>query len=123
MGQHCPGFLRVLYDALIRLGYNGDAPVYCCRLPMAHGLDRCEVSMMIPSDPTELWSGFVVGSEPDTSVEMMVHITLTSLYEDRLAATTALLITLLPIQNQRTQYGNSASRPCPTSRAITSTLG
>jgi hypothetical protein len=25
MGQHCPGFLRVLYDALIRLGYDGDA--------------------------------------------------------------------------------------------------
>jgi hypothetical protein len=25
--QHCPGLLRVLYDALIRLGYDGDAPV------------------------------------------------------------------------------------------------
>jgi hypothetical protein len=23
-GQHCPRFPRVLYDALIRLGYNGD---------------------------------------------------------------------------------------------------
>jgi hypothetical protein len=30
MGQHCPGFPRVLYDALIRLGYDGDAPVYRC---------------------------------------------------------------------------------------------
>jgi hypothetical protein len=29
-GQHCPGFPRVLYDALIRLGYDGDAPVYRC---------------------------------------------------------------------------------------------
>jgi hypothetical protein len=29
-GQHCPGFRRVLYDALIRLGYDGDAPVYRC---------------------------------------------------------------------------------------------
>jgi hypothetical protein len=123
MGQHCPGFPRVVYDALIRLGYNGDALIYCCRLPMAHGLDRYEVSMMIPSDPTELWSGFIIGSEPDTSVEMMVHITLTSLSEDRLAATTALPTVLLPIQNQRTQYGNNALRPCPTSRAITSTPG
>jgi hypothetical protein len=39
MGQHCPGFLRVLYDALVRLGYDRDAPVYHCRLPMAHGMD------------------------------------------------------------------------------------
>jgi hypothetical protein len=35
MGQHCSVFLRVLY----RLGYGGDAPVYCCRLSMAHGMD------------------------------------------------------------------------------------
>jgi hypothetical protein len=58
MGQHCPGFLRVLYDALIHLGYDGDAPVYCCRLSTAHGmLDQCEVSMTIPFDPMESWSG------------------------------------------------------------------
>jgi hypothetical protein len=30
--QHCPGFLRVLYGALISLGYNGDALVYHYRL-------------------------------------------------------------------------------------------
>jgi hypothetical protein len=30
MGQHYPGFLRVLYDTLHRLGYNGDAPIYRC---------------------------------------------------------------------------------------------
>jgi hypothetical protein len=29
-GQHCPGFPRVLYDALIHLGHDGDAPVYRC---------------------------------------------------------------------------------------------
>jgi hypothetical protein len=29
-GQHCPRFLRVLYDALICLGYDRDALVYCC---------------------------------------------------------------------------------------------
>jgi hypothetical protein len=26
--QHCPGFPRVLYDAFLRLGYDGDAPIY-----------------------------------------------------------------------------------------------
>jgi hypothetical protein len=100
MGQHCPGFPRVLYNALIRLGYDGDAPVYCCRLSMTHGLDRCEVSMMIPFDPSEPWSGPVISSEPDTGVELMAHIALTSLCEDHLAAIAALPITLLPIQNQ-----------------------
>jgi hypothetical protein len=99
-GQHCPGFPRVLYDALIRLGYNGDAPVYRCRLSTAHGMDQCEVSVMIPFDPTEPWSGSVIGSEPDIGVELMAHIALTSLCEDHLAATTALPIALLPIQDQ-----------------------
>jgi hypothetical protein len=100
MGQHCPGFLRVLYDALIHLGYDGDAPVYRCRLSTAHGMDQCEVSVMIPFDPMKPWSGSIIGSEHDTGVELMSHIALTSLCEDRLAATAALPITLLPIQNQ-----------------------
>jgi hypothetical protein len=55
--------------------------------------------MMIPFDPTELLSGSIIGSESDTSVEMMAHIALTSLCEDRLVATAALPIALLPIQN------------------------
>jgi hypothetical protein len=58
-GQHCLRFLRVLYDTLIRLSYDRDALIYRCRLSMAHGLDRCEVSMMIPFNPTEPWSGSV----------------------------------------------------------------
>jgi hypothetical protein len=99
-GQHYPGFLRVLYDALIRLGYDGDSPVYRYQMSMAHGLDRCEVSMMIPFDPTEPWSGSVIGSEPNTGVEMMAHIALTSLCEDCLIATAALPIALLLIWNQ-----------------------
>jgi hypothetical protein len=100
MGQHCPGFLRVLYDALIRLGYDVDAPVYRCRLSMAHGMDQCEVSMMIPFDRTEPWSGSVISSEPDTGIELMAHIALTSLCEGRLTATAALPIALLLIRNQ-----------------------
>jgi hypothetical protein len=38
-GQHCSGFLRVLYDTLVRLRYDGDAPVYCCRLFTTHDMD------------------------------------------------------------------------------------
>jgi hypothetical protein len=100
MGQHCLGFPRVLYDALIRLGYDGNTPVYRCRLSMAPGMDRCEVSVMIPFDPMEPWLGSVIGSEPYTGVELMAHMALTSLCEDRLTATAAQPITLLPIWNQ-----------------------
>jgi hypothetical protein len=98
--QHCPGFPRVLYDTLIRLGYDKDAPVYHCRLSTAHGMDQYEVSVMIPFDPMEPWSRSVIGSEPDTGIELMAHIALTSLCEDRLTPTTALPFALLPIQNQ-----------------------
>jgi hypothetical protein len=100
MGQHCPGFLRVLYDALVHLGYDGDAPVCHCRLSTAHGMDQCKVSVTIPFDPMELWLGSIISSEPDSSVELMAHIALTSLCEDHLAATAALPIALLPIRNQ-----------------------
>jgi hypothetical protein len=99
-GQHCLGFPRVLYDTLIRLSYDGDASVYHCRLSTAHGMDQCEFSVTIPFDPTKLWSGSIIGSEPDTSVEPMAHIALTSLCKDRLTGTAALPIVLLPIQNQ-----------------------
>jgi hypothetical protein len=97
-GQHCLGFLRVLYNALIRLGYDGDAPVYHCHLSTAHGMDQCEVRVTIPFDPTEPWSGSVISSEPNIGVELMAHITLTSLCEDHLTATAALPVALLPIQ-------------------------
>jgi hypothetical protein len=99
-GHHCSGFLRVLYDALIRLGYNVDASVYHCQLSKVHDLARCEVSVTIPFNPAKPWSGSVIGSEPDTGVKMMAHIALTSLCEDHLTATTALPITLLSIQDQ-----------------------
>jgi hypothetical protein len=97
-GPALPGFPRVLYDALIRLGYDGDAPVYRCRLSTAHGMDQCEVSVTIPFDPTEPWSGSIIGSELNTGVELMAHIALTSLCEDHLAAIAALPIALLSIR-------------------------
>jgi hypothetical protein len=46
------------------------------------------------------WLGSVIGSEPDTNVEMMAHIALTSLCEDRLTTTVALPITVLLIRDQ-----------------------
>jgi hypothetical protein len=82
VGQHCPGFLRVLYDTLPHLGYNRDSPIYRCPLSMAHGLDKCELSVMIPFKPTDPWSGSIIGSKPDTAVKMMAQVTLTSLCED-----------------------------------------
>jgi hypothetical protein len=100
MGLHCPGFPRLLYDTLIHLGYNRDALVYCCRLSRVHDLERCEVSVMIPLNPAQPWLGSIIGSESDTGIEMMVHIALSSLCMDRLAATAALPIALLPIRNQ-----------------------
>jgi hypothetical protein len=99
-GQHCLGFLSVLYNTLIHLGYDGDALVYRCRLYRVRDLDRCEDSVTIPIEPMQLWSGSIISSEPDTGVEMMVHIALTSLCEDRLAAIMAAPITLLSIQKQ-----------------------
>jgi hypothetical protein len=57
---------------------------------MAHGLDRCEVSVMIPFDPTEPWSGSIIGREPDTGVEMMAHIRLTIHLQERLRQFTSL---------------------------------
>jgi hypothetical protein len=99
-GQQCSGFSRVLYNALIHLGYDRDALVYHCRLSMAHGMDQCEVNMTIPFYPMEPWSGSINGNEPNTNVVLMGHIALTSLCEDRLAATAALPITLLPIRDE-----------------------
>jgi hypothetical protein len=114
-GQHCPVFLRVLYDALIHHGYDGDAPIYHCRLSMANGMDQCEVSVTMPFDPTEPWSRSLIGSEPDTSIEMMAHIALTSpLLQHCLSRFSQFRI-------RRTPYGSSTLRPCPTSRAFTFT--
>jgi hypothetical protein len=97
MGQHCLGIPRVLYDTLLRLGYYGGTPIYRCWLSKAHGLDMCEVSIMMPFNLMELWSRSIISNVPNTAVEMMVHVALTSKCEDRLSATAALPITILPI--------------------------
>ncbi len=68
-GQHRPGFPRVLHDALRQLGYDGDSPVYRGRMSMAHGQDKCEVSVAIPLNPTKLWMTTIISVELDETIE------------------------------------------------------
>jgi hypothetical protein len=123
MGQHCLRFPRVLYDALIHLGYDGDALVYRCRLSTAHGMDQCKVCVTIPFNSTELWLGSVLGSEPNIGVEMMAHIALTSLCEDCLIATAALPIALLLNRNQENPIWQQRLEAMSFLKGLTSTSG
>jgi hypothetical protein len=94
MGQDRSGFPRVLYDTFHQLGYNGNVPVYCGRMSMAHGQDKCEVNVVIPLNPTEPWMATIIG------VEQTAQVALTSLCESRLADTAAMPIALFLIHNQ-----------------------
>jgi hypothetical protein len=53
IGQHYPRFPRMLYDTLLSLKNKSDTPIYHCWLSMAHDMEVCEASMMIPIDPLE----------------------------------------------------------------------
>jgi hypothetical protein len=99
-GQHRPGFLCMLYDALLHLGHNGDVSVYRGRMSTAHGQDRCEISVMLPLSPTEPWGMTVVDVELDEIVEQAAHVALTALCGSRLNDTVAMQITLFPIREQ-----------------------
>jgi hypothetical protein len=90
----------MLYDTLLSLGYKGDPPIYYCRLSMTHSMEVCETSVTKPIDPSELWSGSVIASKPNTAVEMMAHAALTYLSESDLTATAALPTALLLIWDQ-----------------------
>jgi hypothetical protein len=90
----------VLHDALRQLGYNGDVPVYRDRMSMAHGLDKCEVNVVMPLNLTEPWMATVIVVELDETVEQTAQVALTSLCESRLADTAAMPIALFPIRNQ-----------------------
>jgi hypothetical protein len=89
----------VLYDTLLQLGYNEDVPVYRDRMSMAHGEDRCEVSVMIPLNPTEPWVATVISVEQDETIKQMAQVALTSLCESRLTDTAAMPIALFLIRN------------------------
>jgi hypothetical protein len=99
-GQDRPGLPRVLYDTLCQLGYNGDAPVYHGRMSMAHGQDKCEVTVVIPLNLTKSWMATVIGVELDETVEQTAQVALTSLCESRLTDTAVMPIMLFPIHNQ-----------------------
>jgi hypothetical protein len=100
MGQHHPGFPRMLYDALLHLDHNGDVPVYCGRMSTAHGQDRCEVSVTLPLSSTEPWVMTVVGVELDETIEQATHVTLTALCGSRLNDTAVILVALFLIRGQ-----------------------
>jgi hypothetical protein len=99
-GQHCLGFPRVIWDALIHFGYDGPIPLCHCHPFWAHGLNMCEVKVELPFDPMTPWTGAIVSSEIDNTVENMAHVNLTSLCERSLAATVEMLIMLFPIRDQ-----------------------
>jgi hypothetical protein len=99
-GQHRPGFPRVLYDALLHLGYNGDVPVYRARMSMVHSMEQCEVSVTIPLSPTEPWMTTVIGVKLDDTVEQTAQVALTSLCGSRLADTATMSIALFPVRYQ-----------------------
>jgi hypothetical protein len=120
-GQHRPGFLRVLYNALHQLDYNGDAPVYRGRMSMAHDQDKCEVNVVIPLNPTEPWMAIVIRVELDGTVEQTAQVALTSLCESRLTDTAVMLIALFPIRNQDDLTWKQRLEAVST-RALTSTL-
>jgi hypothetical protein len=122
MGQHRPGFSRVLYDALRQLGYNGDTPVYRGRMSMAHGQDKCEVNIMIPLNLTEPWMATVIVVELDETVEQTAEVTLTSLCETRLADTAAMPIALFLIRNQEDPVWKQCLEAVSNPEGPTSTL-
>jgi hypothetical protein len=94
------GFPRVLYDTLLQLGYNVDVHVYRGHMSMAHGQDRCEVSVVIPLNPTEPWIATVIRVKLDETVEQKAQVALTSLCGSCLIDTVAMPITLFPLCNQ-----------------------
>jgi hypothetical protein len=96
MGQHHPRIPRVLYNTLRQLGYNRDVPIYRGCIFMAHGEDRCEVSVAIPLNPMEPWVATVIGVENQVDAQ----VSLTFLCESRLADTAEMRIALFLIRNQ-----------------------
>jgi hypothetical protein len=79
MGQHRPGFPRVLYDALIHLGYNKDISVYRARMSMTHSIEQCEVNVTIPLSLKEPWMATIIGVELDNTVDQTAQVALASL--------------------------------------------
>jgi hypothetical protein len=118
-GQHRLRFLRVLYDALLHLGYHGYVPVYRARMSAAHSIEQCEVSVTIPINPEDLWMATVIGIEQGDTIDQMAQVALASPYGSRLADTAATPISLFPFCYRETLCGSSALRSYPTPRVRT----
>jgi hypothetical protein len=114
--QHHQGFTRVLYDAFLHLGCNGDVPVYRGRMSIGHGLDQCDVSVTITLNPVEPWMATIIGIELDDSVKQTAQVALTSLCGNRLTDTAAMQIELFLICYQ----GDHMWKSCLTPRALNS---
>jgi hypothetical protein len=114
-GQHHPGFLRMLYDALLHLDHNGDIPVYRGRMSKAHGQDRCEVSVTLPLSPTEPWGTTVIGVELDETL-----IALTALCVTRLDDTVTMPIALFLIYEQEEPMWRQRLQDVTAQRVLTS---
>jgi hypothetical protein len=93
-------FPRVLYDVLLHLGYNGDAPIYRARMSMAHSIEQCEVSVTIPLNPTEPWMASIIGGELDDTVEQTTQVALSSLCGSRLLDTATMPVVLFLVRYQ-----------------------
>jgi hypothetical protein len=99
-GYHHPGFPRLLLDTLVRIGYDGPIPDYCCRPYQKHGLRCCEVQVEIPVNPEAPFTGTVIGGDLDKVVERMAHLALTTMCEQRLPEMVGLAILLYLIRDQ-----------------------
>jgi hypothetical protein len=88
---------------------------------MANGLEKCEVNMVIPLNPTEPWMATVIGVDLDETVEQTAQVALTSLCESRLADTAAMPIALFLIRNQEDPVWRQCLEAVSNPRALTST--
>jgi hypothetical protein len=91
----------LLWDALVQTGYGDRDPEYYDRLYEEHYLQRCEVYVDIPFylvfPDGSLWSTWVIGADMDDAMEKAVHMALTALCSQKLAATASTPISLYPI--------------------------
>ena len=79
-GLHRPAFTQLLWDALVRFGYE-DAPTYRGRMYREYGLHRCEVHVDIPFNPAHpdwmAWSTWAIGSDMEDALKKVAHAALT----------------------------------------------
>ena len=102
-GLHRQGFPMLLWDALLRFGYE-DAPIYRGRMYREHGLQRCEVHVDIPSNPVHSdwmeWSTWATGNDMEDTLERVAHLALTKFCERHFPDTAGTAIAMYPVHAQ-----------------------